>query len=163
MPKLNFYTQFDHSDPVIDFTGSESLARQEFRDEADINNIIKRYQATGVLVDPSIPRSRRPVFGDFSSAPSYQQAQDLVIRANEQFDALPVELRERFNYDPARLLAFLDDPKNREEAVKLGIIEAPAKPVSSAKEPSVAEPSKPAPTSSAASGTPPEQSARPIT
>lgn len=145
--KSNFHTQYDHADPVIDFTGEESLARQEFATDCDINNIIKRYQATGVLIDPSTPRTRKPLFGDFSNIPSYQQYLDIVLDAQQRFDSLPVEIRARFNYDPGALLSFVKDTHNRDEAVRLGLIEAPAKPVSPAGFPGVAEPSTTAPSS----------------
>lgn len=126
MSGIKIFHEWQHQDPVIDFTGSESLARQEFRDEADINNIIKKYQATGFLIDPSVTSSRQPMFGDYTNAPDFERAQQIVAVAQENFDALPVRLRERFNYDPVELLRFLDNPDNRDEAIKLGIIEPKA-------------------------------------
>ena len=38
------------------------------------------------------------------------------------FDSLPSSLRERFSNDPSRLLAFVDDESNFDEAVKLGLL-----------------------------------------
>lgn len=145
---------YEHADPVIDFTGQDSLARQEFRDEADINNIIKKYQVTGFLVDPSTPRVRRPTFGDFASLPDYQQSLNIVLQAQDRFDALPVEIRHRFNYDPANLLAFVSDSSNRDEAIKLGLIDENPTKSASALEARVAEPAPPAPPSSTANGVP---------
>lgn len=127
-PKM--FTEYEHPDPVIDFTGTESLARQEFRDESDINQIIKKYQATGFLVDPNLARSRTPMFGDFTNLPDFERSQQIVCEAQTRFDELPVELRKRFNYDPVELLRFLDDPTNKDEAAKLGLIENQPKAVS---------------------------------
>ena len=45
--------------PGITFT-EPSATLQSFRDDADINCIIARYENTGVLVDPSVPVSRIP-------------------------------------------------------------------------------------------------------
>ena len=37
------------------------------------------------------------------------------------FDALPAELRERFENDPGKFVEFCLDPKNKDEAVELGL------------------------------------------
>ena len=66
-----------------------------------------------------------PQFGDFSNEFDFRQAQETVIRAAEAFASLPSRVRKRFNNDPAELLEFLADEKNREEAVYLGLIEKP--------------------------------------
>lgn len=108
---------------AIDFKDSPSVVRQEFAFDSDINNILKRYATTGWLVDPSSPRNdRKPTYDDWSKAPSYQDSLDIVIKAEEKFDALPVQIRQRFNYNPQALLNFLADPKNYDEAVALRLI-----------------------------------------
>lgn len=155
--KPNFHTQFDHSDPVISFAGEQSLARQEFRDDADINNIIKRYQATGFLIDPSVSRSRQAMFGDFSSVPDAAEFYQRMIQAQADFDSLPIEIRQRFNFDPSALLAFVSDRSNHAEAVRLGLIDAPAeqvRPENSGRSGAV----ETAPTASASNGMAPESS-----
>lgn len=111
------------------------LVREEFTHDADINNILKRYATTGWLVDPSSPRNnRKPMWDDYSKMLDYQASLDKVVKAQAMFDDLPVEIRERFNYDPAKLLAFLDkacsDKKSAdyEEAVKLRLVTPPQPP-----------------------------------
>lgn len=126
---FKFRSIFDHADPSIDFSKSPSMTRQEFAAEANINNVLKRYATTGWLVDPNSPRNnRKPQWDDYSKLLDYQDSLNLVIDAQDRFDALPVEIRERFNYDPAKLLVFLqkasEDTKGPayEEAVKLRLI-----------------------------------------
>lgn len=134
-----FFTEYNHQDPVIDFTGSDSLARQEFRDEADINNIIKKYQATGCLIDPSLARSRMPQFGDFSAVPDFECSQQILARAREHFDALPDQVRQLFGNDPLQVLAFFDTPPDKRDPhivdylVRHSLIENPTKSVSPSK------------------------------
>ena len=102
-----------------------SLTQQQFAAEADINNIIARYERTGILVDPLIDRRGEPMYGDFSNIDSFFEAQVKVARAKELFEALPAKIRDRFGHDPGRLIEFVEDEKNRDEAIELGLIERP--------------------------------------
>lgn len=106
-----------------------SATLQSFKDDADINCIIARYENTGVLVDPTVPVSRTPEFGDFSEMPSYQDAQNVIIAARNAFDALPSKIRERFNNDPAAYFDFVRSLKEGseefDEAISLGIVNKP--------------------------------------
>lgn len=106
-----------------------SATLQSFRDDADINCIIARYENTGVLVDPSVPVSRTPDYGDFSDMPDYQTAQNVIIAAKNAFDSLSSKIRERFNNDPAAYFDFVQNLKKGSdeyvEAVNLGIVNEP--------------------------------------
>lgn len=107
-----------------------SQTLQSFKDDADINCIISRFETTGVLVDPTVPVSRVPSFGDFSNLPSYQEAQNVLVAANNAFNSLSSKIRERFGNDPAAYFKFVQDLKegsdDYDEAVRLGIIDKPA-------------------------------------
>lgn len=104
------------------------LTQQHFREECDINEIVRRFGITGQLPEPWAA----PQYGDFTHATDFHTAQNLVIAAQQEFDRLPAELRERFGHDPQALLAFLDDGSNRDEAIALGLV---AKPPEVLKEP----------------------------
>jgi len=114
------------SKPGITFT-DPSATLQSFRDDADINCIIARYENTGVLVDPTVPVSRTPEFGDFSDMPDYQTAQNVIVAANNAFNSLSSKIRERFGNDPAAYFRFVQSLKEGSEeyaeAVTLGIID----------------------------------------
>lgn len=103
--------------------------QQHFRDEVDINTIVERFGLTGEL--PSDVRV--PVNGDFTEAVTdYQTALNLVIQADDAFMQLPAAVRERFANDPGRLVEFVSDDANREEARKLGLLvpeKAPPEPM----------------------------------
>lgn len=109
----------------ITFT-QPSATMQNFKDDADINCIINRFETTGVLVDPTVPVSRVPQFGDFSELPSFQDAQNVMVVANNAFSALPSKIRERFGNDPANYFSFVQGLKEGsdeyDEAIRLGII-----------------------------------------
>lgn len=99
-----------------------SLAQQHFKDETDINNILRQFNVTGLL--PESPLS--PRYGDFSGISDYHTAMNRVIAAQDEFDALPAQIRARFDNDPSKLIEFLEDENNRPEAEKLGLVEITA-------------------------------------
>jgi len=96
-----------------------TLAQQQFKDECDINNILRQFNVTGLL--PEAPLS--PRYGDFTGIVDYHTAMNAVIAAEDGFMALPAHLRARFENDPENLINFLDDSANKEEAIKLGLID----------------------------------------
>lgn len=99
-----------------------SLAQQQFKDEADINTIVERFGLTGQLPENvAVPQS-----GDFVDAMDYQSAMNVIRSAQESFMQMPAHVREEFNNDPGRFVAFVNDPDNKDRAAKLGIL-APAK------------------------------------
>ncbi|AXH73141.1 MAG: internal scaffolding protein [Microviridae sp.] len=107
----------------------DSLTQQSQAKDADINEIWKKFEATGML-----PMGRRePVYGDFRTpATDFRSALELVDQARESFQRLPAAVRARFDHDPENLLAFLEDPANQEEAARLGLrppVEGVAPPV----------------------------------
>lgn len=131
MEKRKFYTRFNPPTSTgIKFVG-ESRTRKEFLQESDINRLVKRYQETGSFYDPvtSLKGAKnKPFFGDFTNIPDYQEALNIVIDAQDRFASLPSSLRDRFNNDPQALIDFVMDDKNREEAIKIGLIPEPEKP-----------------------------------
>ena len=98
-----------------------SLTQQHFKDETDINNILRQFNVTGML--PEAPLS--PRYGDFSGIVDYHSALNAVIAAEDSFMTLPAQIRARFENDPAQLIDFLGDENNRSEAEKLGLLEVP--------------------------------------
>lgn len=96
-----------------------TLAQQHFKEECDINNILQKFNITGIL--PEAPLS--PRYGDFTGIGDYHTALNRVMAAQDEFEALPAQIRARFDNDPAKLIDFLDDEANRPEAEKLGLVE----------------------------------------
>lgn len=105
-------------------TGSETPVQQQFKDECDINVLMKRYQKTGLF--PQNP-ALTPRYVSNIEMPDYQQALAIVMTAKDEFASLNSELRKRFDNDPAKFFAYVSDPANGDELVKLGLREA-AKP-----------------------------------
>lgn len=119
----------DSYDPGVDcsvdmYTGEElgSMTKQSFKDECDINNIMSRYEATGVVQHVS---GRTAEFGDFISPLDFQASMNAVIEAQDMFAQLPARVRDRFGNDPGQMLEFLSEEKNRDEAIALGLVNPP--------------------------------------
>lgn len=100
----------------------DSLTKQSFRDLANINCIMARWQKTGEI--DHINRNS-PLYGDFSGAVDFQTSLAQVEEARQAFDALPSELRARMANDPQNLIEFVQNENNREECEALGLLEAP--------------------------------------
>lgn len=96
-----------------------SLAQQHYRDECDINNILRQFNITGMLPESALS----PKYGDFTGISDYKTALDRVIAADEEFMSLPAQLRARFNNDANELIEFLENEENRVEAENLGLLE----------------------------------------
>jgi len=106
---------------VRTINNSPSLTQQQFKEECDINNIILKHAKTGEYTHVS---KKMGMYGDFTKIQDYQSMVDTVIKAEEAFMSLPATTRARFSNDPGKLLEFLQDDKNKEEGIKLGLLEA---------------------------------------
>jgi phage internal scaffolding protein len=103
---------------VYSDTKGPSATKISHKDECDINSIMRRYEKTGIL--PDLIKAQ-PEYGDFAQMSSFQEAQNIVIHANEQFAALSSHIRERFSNSPAKFLQFATNPANAKEMVALGL------------------------------------------
>ena len=118
-------------DAVSDKTGLKcedpSLAQQHMAEECDINYIVERFGVTGQLPEAAVIP---PTYGDFTGIGDYRDALNAVSSANAAFMALPANVRERFDNDPALFVDFCSstDPQDRSLAIELGLVPPSAKP-----------------------------------
>jgi phage internal scaffolding protein len=98
-----------------------TLAQQHYKDECDINNILRQFNVTGLLPENALS----PRYGDFTGISDYQTALNQVIAAEDEFMRLPADLRARFQNDPAQLIEFIENSENKDEAIKLGLVKQP--------------------------------------
>lgn len=138
MKKVFVRSEFNYDmDAASDESGlkclDESLTKQSFAEEVDINTIMRKFRVTGEMPN----NIAAPQYGDYSAVVDFQSAMNVVAKANEAFDAMPGAVRARFHNDPQELLLFCSDEKNRGEAEKLGLVVPkviPAEPVLKAPE-----------------------------
>lgn len=104
-------------------TTGETMTEQSHSKSCDINNIMKKYQKTG-LVDHV--REFGAMYVDLPPQADFQHHMEVVTAVKTIFGDLPSSLRNRFSNDPGLFLAFCADPVNADELVELGLVEAPA-------------------------------------
>lgn len=131
---MDFRSAYDgRGDVVSDETGlhclDESRTVQSQKDDADINVIVRRFGLTGELP----VNLKVPVSADYRDVDNFDLGVALrfVNDANRAFMQMPAHVRERFMNDPVRFVAFVENPENVDECVKLGLAvkkDVPAKP-----------------------------------
>jgi extradiol dioxygenase family protein len=131
--KAKIASRYDYDSidaPVVMFEGEDGRSRtlQSGVADADINTIMDRYEKTGLIPLDGSDRGI-PQFGDFSDIGDFHGVMSKLVRAQQNFMMLPPKVRSRFDNDVAKMLDFIADPANVEEAVKLGLADASALPV----------------------------------
>lgn len=107
-------------DRVTLLCSDPSRTKQSFADECDFNSVMAKWATSGLITNVNMSQ---PIYADVSHISDYQSSLELIRSAQDQFNSLPSKIRDRFGNNPGNLLAFLSDPSNREEAVRLGLIE----------------------------------------
>lgn len=127
MSKVKFRSQFSPKAKAVgldcrfDLVSGEELhdmCHQEFRDECDINNVVARYLKTGI---PPVTREAFARYGDFSQVPDCQEMLVRTAAAREAFASLDARTREAFDNQPEKLIAAINDPKQAQRLVDLGL------------------------------------------
>lgn len=108
------------------FSVGTGRTKQAFKDECDVNNILRRYRKTmGIDFLNQYQGYLHGQFGDVSAAPEYSEALAKIREGEAAFEAMPSNLRARFGNDPVQFLDFMGDVDNRDEAIALGLLNRP--------------------------------------
>lgn len=91
---------------------------QAHREACDINRIMARYSKDGLIEHVNVMEAS---FGDCSGS-DFKAMVDKVNSVFGRFSEFPSDIRKRFGNDPVRFFEFFDDPANRDEAIKLGLV-----------------------------------------
>lgn len=95
-------------------------ARQCFKAECDVNNIVARFVREG-----GIPEQPKQVFIDTTRIPDFQSMRDVLAQIHSDFELQPLETRQRFS--DALEWAFADDqgsPRTSAEKASESLSEA---------------------------------------
>lgn len=120
-----FRSAYDVPLDVPFFSSEDSVTKQCFKDECDINLIMKRADHSGFLDHVS---ASNPLYLDLSDVEGYKESLDFVVSSQEAFMSLPASLRARFHNDPAAFMEFASDPANSEELMSLGVVDVSQEP-----------------------------------
>lgn len=102
--------------PYVD--SDPSMTKQCFKDECDINLIMKNADYSG-FVDHVSPSN--PLYIDLSDVSDYKESLDFVMSSQEAFQSLPSALRSRFDHDTSKFMEFVSDPANADEVSSFGV------------------------------------------
>lgn len=91
---------------------------QAHKKETDINQIIAKYDKTGLITHVSRFEAK---FGDLTGD-DFKSMMDKVTNANSMFEQLPATIKNEFQNSPEKLLRFMENPDNRQRAIELGLI-----------------------------------------
>lgn len=100
-------------------TSEEDMAQQQFKDESDINVMVRRFMRGDEIPHVDVRH------GDFTRVTDFHSAMNEVVKARESFERLPARIRSRFDNDPGKLLDFVSDERNEAEGIRLGILPKP--------------------------------------
>lgn len=112
-PKLKIAYNYNYDSPAVDCSDDPSLTKQSFKAECDINNILIKYQKTGVF---DHVQKYEPQYFDTTSA-DFHEAMNTVANAETMFAELPSKARAHFDNDPAQFLNFFEE--NGDDSVGL--------------------------------------------
>lgn len=113
-----FITAYSSKLVVQKHFDGEGRTKQAFKDECDINQIMARYQKTGVI---DFINKHQAQYGDVTGI-DFQQAMETIASAQSLFNDLPSTIRTRFKNDPAQFMDFVHDPANAAEMHAMGLM-----------------------------------------
>lgn len=123
--KYGFYrpherVTFDNVDPTTGEVDCPSMTKQEFKNECDINNVIKQFKPhhMAAMLQANLNSG---LYEDLPDDTDYQAALHLIRDAEKTFNTVPSKVRERFGHDPSAFFAFVNNPANLEELRSLGL------------------------------------------
>ena len=122
MPKdqSHFRTR-THRHSVTCQVGEESLTKQAFRDECDINRIVARFTPQQLEEQA---QAASLIYADFTGLEDYASVMNRARAAELLFENLDVNVRDHFDHNPDELVRAAFDPSRRQEFVDLGLAEA---------------------------------------
>lgn len=98
---------------------------QEGVDAVNINNLMAKYDPSGKLFANAITQGFTTEaglkFDEFIQPVDFQESLNRTIHAQQQFETLPANLRNRFENNPIKFLEYMADKENTEEQYKLGL------------------------------------------
>lgn len=102
----------------ISFIDHPSMTEQSHKDEVDIQRIMRKFKKTGVLTHVA---AHKGTYGDYASAPDYQEAQNIIANAKSLFESVPSHIRSDMDNDPQKFVDFMQNEDNRDAIEAYGL------------------------------------------
>ena len=93
---------------VLDVIGVKNLPEyiDSFRESCDINNLVARFNAGDVT---ALSRAQGAFFDATQLPHTYAEMLNTVINAEQSFNSLPLDIREKFDNSYVKWLSMMDD------------------------------------------------------
>lgn len=114
---MEFASAYSKKARVQTVNKGKSMTKQSFKDEVNINKIIKKYNKTQIL---QMAENFEGQYGEFDSK-DFADAMNVVAKANTLFEQVPSEIRAKFRNDPGAFIDYATDEKNRDQLVSWGL------------------------------------------
>ena len=110
----------------------ETMTKQAFKDETDVNKIIAKHARMGTL---SHLEQWGGQYGDLADF-DFQEAHNQIAKAASMFEELPSSVRDKFHNSPEAFFNFVNDPANADnlEEVLPELAETRTKPLPTPKD-----------------------------
>lgn len=96
---------------------SPGRTKQSFKDQCDVNKIIKRAAQAGGL--SHVQKYDKAVYGEFDGEFDLLTASVRIKKAEAIFNELPAEVRKEFNHNALDFVAFAGHPDNADKLEEL--------------------------------------------
>lgn len=90
-------------------TKEPSMTKQSFKEECDINTIVRRFEATG-QIDHINAAAAKGLYTDLPTGLDLQAGLDMIRNAEAAFMALPAAARAHFQNDPVLFVEAMNSP-----------------------------------------------------
>lgn len=111
---------------ILDCSDDPLITEQSHKAEVDINNIIRRH-GVDMIAKTAAMQAPNMRFDDVTGN-DFQEAMNIILKAEDSFMQLPSKIRKEFNNNPAEFLDFVQNPENQDRMIELGLAEAPPVP-----------------------------------
>ena len=86
MSKINIRSAYANRKSHPKLFSAPSMAHQSFKQECDINRIMKNFEKTGLMSHVNVHQGD---YGDFTDFESYHDSMNQVLAAQEMFQSIP--------------------------------------------------------------------------
>lgn len=116
------YVREDGTKRVVTVNEEASKTDQQWKENCDANHIIEKFHKTGQITHLA---KKEGTYADVSHVQDLHSSLIQVEKARSEFYSLPAALRKRFNNSMLEYVKFIEDPKNDELAIELGLKVSP--------------------------------------
>ena len=101
----------------------KSKTNQKWKNKADIRYIVRKNKIARLnQINPNLVEDRGQAMAVFDSSVTYHDMMNQCAAVNSAFQRLPADVQRRFSHDVRNLIDFVNDPQNKDECVKLGLL-----------------------------------------